>query len=97
MNTYEVVLLRATGKPRDDAGYAAAKAGHLAYVEEQRRAGRVRLYGAVDPPLEAEFTSIFLYRVGSQQEAKRIAEQDPLVEQGFISVTVSDFVTGWTG
>jgi uncharacterized protein YciI len=97
VNTYEVVVLRSTGKSRDDDGYAVAKAGHLAYVEQQRRSGHVRLYGAVGAPLDAEFTSVFLYRVGSQQEAKRIAEQDPLVEQGYITVDVSDFVTGWTG
>jgi len=97
VNTYEVVFLHRTAKSRDEPGYAAAKAAHLDYVEQQRRAGRVRLYGSVDGGPGEQVSSVFLYGVGSQDEARRIAEADPIVAQGWISVSVGDFVTGWKG
>lgn len=97
MNTYQVVFLHSTGKSRDDPRYGAARHEHLAYVEELRRAGQLRLYGAVDGPLSEQVRSVFLYRVGSPEEARWIAERDPLVDQGWITVSVGEFVTGWKG
>jgi uncharacterized protein YciI len=97
VNTYEVVFLHSTGKAREDPAYVDAKAEHLAYVEKQRRAGYVRLYGAVGGAPREQVNSVFLYRVGSLEQARRIAEADPLVEQGWITVSVGEFVTGWKG
>jgi uncharacterized protein YciI len=95
VHTYEVVFLHRTAKNRDVSAYASAKAAHLEYIEEQRRAGHVRLYGAVKGEPGGLVSSVCLYRVGSLDEARRIAQADPLVEQGWISVSVGDFVTGW--
>src|SRR5207253_10337971 len=97
MNTYQLVFLHSTGKPRDDPAYGTAKDEHLDYVEELRRAGHLRLYGAVTGPPSDQVRSVFLYRVDSLEQARRMAEGDPLVEQGWITISVGEFVTGWTG
>jgi len=97
VHSYQVVFLHRTAKCRGESGYAAARAGHLDYVEKQRRVGNVRLYGAVGGAMSQQVSSVFLYAVASEDEARRIAEADPLVAQGWVSVSVGDFVTGWKG
>jgi uncharacterized protein YciI len=97
VHAYQVVFLHRTAKDRDVPEYAAVRAAHLDYVEQQRHAGYVRLYGAVRGEPSEEVSSVFLYRMGSTDEARRIAEHDPLVEKGWIAVSVGEFVTGWKG
>ena len=94
LEAFELVILRRpAGAPDlDDATAERLQREHLAFYDRLRSDGTVVTNGPVlDQPDEA-FRGIGIYRTGSLEAARRVAEQDPLVAAGRIVV---DVVTWW--
>ena len=64
------------------------QAEHLAYLGSLRQAGHIVTNGPVlEQPYES-LRGLVFYRVGSLDEARRLAEQDPAVQAGRLAVEV---------
>lgn len=94
MNTYELVTLRRLRAPEATDEYEQLRADHLAYLGSLIRSGALALVGGIDEQ-DSELRAICIYRTGSVEEARSLAEADPLVVGGYLSATVNTFVTGW--
>src|SRR5690349_21923161 len=94
LEAYELVLLRrpASAPALDEPELERLQREHLAFYDRLRADGTVVTNGPLlDQPDEA-FRGIGIYRTGSLEEARRVAEQDPLVLAGRLAV---DVVTWW--
>ena len=94
MNTYELVTLRRLRLPEATDDYEQLHADHLAHLGSLWRSGALAFVGAIDEQ-DSELRAICIYRTGSLDEARRLADADPLVVGGYLGTTVNTFVTGW--
>jgi uncharacterized protein len=90
LETYELVLLRrpADAPAYDEATLDRIQREHIAYHAELRAAGRVVTNGPVSDQADASLRGLTFYRVGSLEEARRLAEEDPSVCAGRLTVDV---------
>src|SRR5436189_5753072 len=94
LEAFELVLLR---RPPDAPIYDEAtldqiQRAHLAFHASLRKQEIVVTNGPVVEQTDDSFRGITIYRTGSMEEARRIAEQDPAVVAGRLAVEV---VTWW--
>ncbi|MGC3997758.1 MAG: YciI family protein [Anaeromyxobacter sp.] len=89
-----VLLLRPEGwKPLPDAEAQAIQAQHLAHLQKMGAAGKLLVAGPFDDQRDPVYRGACIYRVGSVEEARALAEQDPAVRAGRLRVEV---LTWWT-
>jgi uncharacterized protein YciI len=90
LEVYELVLLRRpAGAPSyDEATLEQIQHDHIAYLAKLRAAGRVVTNGPVSDQADASLRGLTFYRVGSLEEARRLAEEDPSVRAGRLAVDV---------
>jgi uncharacterized protein len=94
LEAFELVVLR---RPSDAATYDEAtldriQAEHLAYLGSLRDAGLVVTNGPVLGHPDESVRGLTFFRAGSLEEARRLAEDDPAVRAGRLSV---DVMTWW--
>ncbi|WP_155371135.1 YciI family protein [Catellatospora vulcania] len=94
LETFELVMLRRPANPveYDDAASARIQAEHLAYLAGLRASGHVVTNGPVLDGPDESLRGLVFFRTGSQDEARRLAEQDPAVRAGRLAV---DVMTYW--
>ena len=90
LEAYELVFLR---RPRDAPDYDdetldRIQAAHLAYLGSLHESGHIVTNGPVLEQADESLRGLVVYRVGSLDEARRLAEQDPAVEAGRLAVDV---------
>jgi uncharacterized protein YciI len=95
LEAFELVILR---RPADAPSYDEdtldrIQRDHLAYLESLRAAGHIATNGPVLDQPDESLRGLAIYRTGSVEEARRLAEQDPAVLAGRIEVEV---MTWWT-
>jgi uncharacterized protein len=94
LEAFELVVLR---RPSDATGYDDAtldriQAEHLAYLSSLREAGHVVTNGPVLDQPDESVRGLTFFRVGSLEEARRLAEEDSAVRAGRLVV---DVMTWW--
>jgi uncharacterized protein YciI len=90
LEAYELVLLRrpADATPYDDDALERIQREHVAYHASLRAAGVVVTNGPVVDQPDESLRGLTVYRTGSLQRAREIAEADPAVKAGRLVVDV---------
>jgi uncharacterized protein YciI len=90
LDSYELVMLRRPPSPTpyDDATLQRIQSEHLAYHAALRAEGKIVTNGPVIDQPDESLRGLTFYRVGSVDEARRLAEQDPSVQAGRLIVEV---------
>ncbi len=94
LESFELVLLR---RPADPTGYDEEtldrlQAEHLAFHAQLRASGQVVTNGPVRGQPDESLRGLTFYRVGSVEQARAIAEQDPSVRAGRLVVDVMEWL-----
>jgi uncharacterized protein len=90
LEAFELVLLSRPENPReyDDAELERIHQEHLAHHDRLRASGQVVTNGPViDPPYPA-LRGLTFYRTGSLAETRRLAEADPAVRAGRLTIEI---------
>jgi len=93
--SYQLVLLQRPEHPRE---YAADKLeeiqqAHLAHLRHLAEAGKLVVAGPFDNQPDPRLRGLALFRVGSIEEARQLAESDPAVKAGRLEVVVMTWYT----
>lgn len=94
LEAFELVLLRrAPDAPAyDEDELERIQREHVAYLASLREAGKIVTNGPVLGEPDDELRGLAFFRVGSLEEARRLAESDPAVVAGRL---VADVRTWW--
>ena len=94
-DTYQLVLLcRPENLPEaDESTGDRLQAQHLGHLAAMREAGHLKVAGFLDDQPDDSWRGICLYQATSLQEAHRLAELDPAVRAGVLSVEVMTWYT----
>jgi uncharacterized protein YciI len=94
LEAFELVMLRRPpdAPSYDDAELERIQREHLAYHERLRTSGQVATNGPVLDQPDESLRGLTFYRTGSLAEARRLAEADPAVQAGRLTV---DVMTWW--
>jgi len=94
LEAFELVVLRRPPEAPsyDEETLARIQREHLAYHASLRDSGQVVTNGPVLDQPDETLRGLTFYRTGSLEEARRLAEQDPAVLAGRLSV---DVMTWW--
>ncbi len=90
LEAYELVLLRRPidATPYDDETLEHIQREHLAYHASLREAGDVVTNGPVVDQPDESLRGLTVYRTGSVERARELAEADPAVRAGRLVVEV---------
>jgi uncharacterized protein YciI len=91
LDAYELVfLVRPTDAPDyDEPTLDRIQQAHLAFHADLRARGEVATNGPVLDPPDPALRGITIYRTGSLERARELAEQDPAVRAGRLAVQVT--------
>lgn len=89
-DTYQLVILRRGPKAKQftEAQLEALQAQHLGHLKKMGDQGKMVAAGPFSDQPDESFRGLCLYRVGSLEEAKALAEADPMVKSGRLEVLV---------
>jgi len=92
---YQLVLLRRGPKANEipQAELTAIQKAHIAHLDKMAEEGAIVAAGPFDDQSDESFRGLALYRVGSVEEARALAEQDPAVKAGRLRVEVMTWMT----
>ena len=92
--SYQLVLLKKGPKWSAEKNEAAEKrqAAHIAHLTKMGESGKMVIAGPFSDQKDESLRGLCLYRVGSLDEARSLAEQDPAVQSGHLVVEV---LTWW--
>ena len=90
LEAYELVLLRRpeNATPYDDAELERIQREHLAHHARLRESGHVVTNGPVTDQSEESLRGLTFYRTGSLEEARKLAEADPAVVAGRLTIEI---------
>jgi uncharacterized protein len=90
MEKYYVVLLkRAPNAPRlEGPALEELQKKHLGHLRGMYEAGKMAIAGPFDEQRDETMRGMCLYRVATIDEARKLAEQDPMVKAGRLQVEV---------
>lgn len=96
MESFQLVLLRRgpAWTPEVTPATEALQKRHLAHLETMHAAGKMVIAGPLGDQPDPTLRGVCLYRVGSVDEARALAEQDPAVQAGRLKV---EAMTWWVG
>ena len=90
LEAFELVLLRRPADAPDypDEELERIQREHLAFHAGLREAGHVVTNGPVDGPPDPALRGLAFYRTGSLERSRQLAEADPAVRAGRLSVEI---------
>ncbi len=90
MEKYYLVLLKRPARPAemDAKALEALQDKHLAHLRAMHATGKLVVAGPFDEQKDASLRGMCLYKVGSADEARKLAEGDPAVKAGRLEVDV---------
>jgi uncharacterized protein len=90
LEAFELVLLRRPASAPDypEAELERIQREHLAYHRRLREAGAVVTNGPVDGPPDPSLRGLTFYRTGSLDRSRQLAEADPAVRAGRLTVEI---------
>jgi uncharacterized protein YciI len=77
----------------DDETAERLQAQHLGHLAAMKEAGHLKVAGPLDDQPDESWRGISVYQVGSLEEARRLAELDPAVRAGSLTVDVMSWHT----
>lgn len=94
-DTYEFVVLRRPERTPeiDDETAEQLQGQHLGHLVAMKEAGHLKVAGPLDNQPDDSWRGFGVYQVGSLQEARRLAELDPAVRAGVLSIDVMTWYT----
>jgi uncharacterized protein YciI len=94
LDCYELVMLRRPPRPTeyDEDTLDRIQAEHLEFHAKLRAEGIVVTNGPLRGQPDESLRGLTFYRVGSVDEARRIAEQDPSVKAGRLVIDVMQWL-----
>lgn len=94
-DTYQLVLLKRPAEPEEYPPERAQEiqAAHLGHLTRMAQEGHLVVAGPFGDQEEETLRGLALYRVGSVEEARRLAEADPAVQAGRLEVEVMTWYT----
>jgi uncharacterized protein len=90
LDAFELVLLRRPADPPayDDQTLDSIQREHLTYHESLRAAGQVLTNGPVQDQADESLRGLTFYRTGSLALSRQLAEADPAVRAGRLTVEI---------
>jgi len=90
MEKYYLVLLKRPATPvkLEAAALEALQKRHLDHLRGMYLAGKMVVAGPFDEQKDPTLRGLCLYRVGNLEEARKLAEEDPMVRAGRLEVEV---------
>src|SRR5947208_8520827 len=90
LEEFELVFLRRPTDPTsyDEETLDRIQAEHLAYLSSLRAAGHIVVNGPVLDQPDESLRGLSFFRTGSVEETRRLAENDPAVKAGRLTVEV---------
>jgi uncharacterized protein YciI len=90
LEAFELVLLRRPADAPDypDEELERIQGEHLAYHARLRESGDVVTNGPVDGPSDPSLRGLTFYRTGSVERSRELAEADPAVLAGRLTVDI---------
>jgi uncharacterized protein len=90
LEAYELVLLRRpeNATPYGDAELDRIQQEHLAHHARLRESGHVVTNGPVTDQSEESLRGLTFYRTGSLEQARKLAEADPAVRAGRLTIDI---------
>ena len=94
-DTYQLVLLKRPAEPMEypEEKLQEIQAAHLGHLTRMAREGHLVVAGPFGDQQDERLRGLALYRVGSVEEARRLAEADPAVQAGRLEVEVMTWYT----
>jgi uncharacterized protein YciI len=94
-DTYQFVLLRRPEqRPEiDDERADLLQSQHLGYLATMKEDGHMKVAGPLSDQPDDTWRGFSIYQVGSVEEARRLAELDPAVRAGHLTVDVMSWHT----
>lgn len=94
-DTYQLVLLKRPEEPSDypPERLQEIQAAHLGHLTRMAQEGHLVVAGPFGDQEDETLRGLALYRVGSLEEARRLAEADPSVQAGRLEVEVMTWYT----
>ena len=95
LEAYQLVILQRPEHPRDypQDKLEEIQQAHLAHLRELAKAGKLLVAGPLDDQPDPRMRGIEIFRVGSLEEAKRLAGEDPAVKAGRLEPVVMTWYT----
>lgn len=95
LEAYQLVILQRPEHPRDypQDKLNEIQQAHLAHLRELAKAGKLLVAGPLDDQPDPRMRGIEIFRVGSLEEAKRLAGEDPAVKAGRLEPVVMTWYT----
>lgn len=92
---FEVVLLRSApgAEELDEAAGELLQRQHLGHFADMHEAGYLKVAGPLREQPDDSWRGICIYQVGSVGEARRLAELDPAVRAGHLTLDVMKWLT----
>lgn len=93
LDEYQLVLLRRPASPptMSDEDAERLQQAHLDYLDRLRADGHIRFAGPVRDQPDESLRGLTLFRTGSLERARELAEADPAVVAGRLAVEVMRF------
>jgi uncharacterized protein len=92
MKTYYLVLLKkGPNRSQDSATAASIQTAHLAHISKMAADGKLAMAGPC--PDESDLRGIFIFNVGSMEEAKMLTEADPAVKAGRLIMEIHPWMS----
>ena len=89
LEAFELVLLRRASAPDyPEAELDRIQREHVAYHARLRADGRVATNGPVDGQPDPSLRGLTFYRTGSLEQSRQLAEDDPAVRAGRLTVDI---------
>jgi uncharacterized protein YciI len=90
LEAFELVLLRRPAQPAQypEAELDRLQREHLAYHAGLREAGHIVTNGPVEEPADESLRGLTFYRTGSLVRSRELAEADPSVRAGRLTVEI---------
>jgi uncharacterized protein len=95
LEPYQLVMLQRPASPREypPEKLEEIQTAHLAHLTAMAKAGKMVVAGPFGDQPDEKLRGLCLYRVGSLDEARRLAEEDPAVKAGRLEVVVWTWYT----
>jgi uncharacterized protein YciI len=93
LESFELVMLRrpADAPAYDEETLDRLQSEHLAFHAALRESGQIVTNGPLSGQPDVSLRGLAFYRVGSVEQARRLAEQDPSVRAGRLAVDVMEY------
>jgi uncharacterized protein len=90
LEAFELVLLRTPADAPDlpEADLERIQAEHLAHHARLRASGHIVTNGPVRDQTDISLRGLAFYRTGSLEQARQLAEEDPAVQAGRLTVEI---------